>query len=628
MVLVLGQVWLLNRGLREEFLAIQQDGIRRELELAPLFLRGAAEDDESAAANDQPAAAPEQGAAVPEQGAAVPEQGAAVPGGGAGTADLDASALFLSRRIGYPVTLLDESGRVMGASSDLPFQMRGLVVPLEGTELQAALAGDVGFALRRGSGDVEVRMFGATRVRFTGRTFLLQVAAPLDGVRRAVRARIWTSTALVVPGLLLALVLTVLLGRAIARPLNTLSRRARGLAAGNFSRRMPRTLRIREVDELAGTFNRLAEELEGRYRSIEGERDEMQALIDCMGEAVIAVTEDARVLRANRAAIELLDFPDPVNFAPVGTLIRQPQLRSLLESAVVGPFSAREVTVGDRILLVSARPVDGGGAVVSFLDITEVRRLERVRRDFVANASHELKTPLTAMRGFAETLLDDDPPENLRREFLASIRANTLRLQHLVEDLLDLSRFESGSWMAKRDQLWVRRVVDGVRRDFADRLEERRVSLAQEGDALVLADDQGMEQVLKNLVDNAIRYSPEGGTITVEVVPGNDREVRVTVRDTGVGIPSSALTRVFERFYRVDPARSRAEGGTGLGLAIVRHLVQAMGGEVWAESELGQGARIVFTLPAAAGVEAGANGEAPRGEQSGGESDSFGLGSA
>ncbi len=550
------------------------------------------------------------------------------PGEGTPAADLDASAVLLSRRIGYPVTFLDESGRVVGASSDLPFQLRGLVVPIQGSELQGAQDGSVGFALRRGTGDVEIRMFAATRVMVAGRPLLLQVAAPLDGIQRAVRARLWRSAALALPGLLLAFLLTGLLGRAIARPLNTLSRRARGLAAGNFSRRMPRTIRIREVDELAGTFNRLAEELESRYRSIEGERDEMQALIDCLGEAVIALTEDGRVLRANRSAIDLLDFPDPVAFAPIGALIRQPLLRSLLESAVVHPFSAREVTLGDRSLLVSARPVDGGGAVVSFLDITEVRRLERVRRDFVANASHELKTPLTAMRGFAETLLDDDVPEKLRHEFLASIRSNTVRLQRLVEDLLDLSRFESGSWVARREELAVSDVVEGLRRDFSKRLEERGLSLRQEGDAVVLADGQGLEQVLKNLVDNAIRYSPEGGAITVEVTPGEGsaaleeggqgeaasrggREpvVQVAVRDTGVGIPSGSLTRIFERFYRVDPARSRAEGGTGLGLAIVRHLVHAMGGEVWAESELGQGARIVLTLPAAGGVE-GAEGVA------------------
>jgi two-component system, OmpR family, phosphate regulon sensor histidine kinase PhoR len=515
---------------------------------------------------------------------------------GLGEVGADSAASVLSRLLGWPVTFLDRQGRVVGASSDLPFQLRGLGVPMEGSELEGALAGEVGFAERRGSGDVEVRLFAAAPVTLDGQPLLLQVAAPLDGIQAVVRSRVVHSIALALPAALLALLFTALLGGAVLRPLHTLSRRARGLVAGNFSRRVPRTIRIREVDELADAFNRLAEELSVRYRALEGERDEMQALIDCMGEAVIALTDDARVLRANRAAVELLDFPDPVSLAPVGSLVRQPALRSLLEGAVVRPFAAREITLGDRNLIVSAQPVDGGGAVVAFLDVTEIRRLEMVRRDFVANVSHELKTPLTALRGFAETLLEDDLPEELRRDFLASIRANTLRLQRLVEDLLDLSRFESGAWVAKEEEVGLAPLVEDVWQGFAETAGERELTFATEGDAVVLADEAGLEQVLRNLLDNAVRYTPPGGAITVRVrTVGHLAEV--TVRDTGIGVPTTSLQRIFERFYRVDPARSRSEGGTGLGLAIVRHLVQAMGGDVWAESELGKGTSIIFTLP-------------------------------
>jgi len=212
---------------------------------------------------------------------------------------------------------------------------------------------------------------------------------------------------------LVALALTAYLGRALARPLQTVARRARSLSVGSLARRIPTTIPTRELRELVEAFNRMAEELESRHRSLGAERDEMQALIDFMGEAVLLLTEDGRVLRANQAAIDLLDFPKPVSLAPVRTLVRQPGLRSLLESAATQPFSSREVALGDRNLIVSARAVEGGGAVVTFVDVTEIRRLETVRQDFVANASHELKTPLTAMRGFAETLLEDDLPEDL-----------------------------------------------------------------------------------------------------------------------------------------------------------------------------------------------------------------------
>jgi two-component system phosphate regulon sensor histidine kinase PhoR len=564
-----GQALTTNRGLQEDLISVQQRELRRELDLVPLILR------------DLSTQAP------------------------------DSVARFLSRRTGYPVTLLDREGKVVGASAVLPFQLQGLVVPTAGTELQAALGGDVGFSRRRGSGEVEIRLFAAAPIVLGGDSLLLQVAAPLDGIRATVRARVQRTLLWALPTLLLALALAHLLANGIGRPVSTLARRARSLAAGNFSRRVPSSVRIRELGELAGTFNRMTEELQGRFRSMELERDEMQTLIDCMGEAVLALTEDARILRANQAAIDLLDFPKPVHFAPVGTLVRQPELRSLLESAVAKPFSAREVTVADRNLLVSARAAEGGGAVVTFVDVTEIRRLEAVRRDFVANASHELKTPLTAMRGFAETLLEDEVPEDLRKQWLTSIRSNTLRLQALVDDLLDLSRLESGGWIARREVVDVAALARDVMTEAGAYAQDRGVSLETRGDGLAVGDEQGLEQVLRNLVENAIRYTPEGGRVWVEVGE-TGATVQVVVGDTGTGIPTSALTRIFERFYRVDPARSRAEGGTGLGLAIVRHMVHAMGGEVWAESELGQGTKIFFTLPGPVGEEETEGGEGGR----------------
>jgi signal transduction histidine kinase len=550
--LVVGQTLVLNRGLREDLITVRERELEGELDLAPSFFESL------------------------------------------GPVPLDSAAKAFAGRIGYPVTFLGNDGRVRGASSNLPFQRPGLVP--RGEEMQEAQqVGDVGFSRRRGHNDVEIRLFAVARVEMAGEQLFLQVAMPLDEIDLAVRNRIWNSLGLFAPALALALGFTLLLGGAIARPLQTVQRRARGLAAGDFSRRVPRSSRITELDELAGTVNRLTEELQARYRLLEGERDEMQALIDWMGEAVIALTEDGKVLRTNRAAIDLLDFPDPVPFAPVGTLIRQPALRTLLETAVVRPYAAREINLGDRNLIVSARRVEGGGAVVTFLDVTEIRRLEMVRRDFVANASHELKTPLTAMRGFAETLIEDDPPEDLRRDFLGSIRSNTLRLQNLVDDLLDLSRLESGGWVAREELVEVRGVVEDLRSGLQTKLSDRALTFSVEGNAFVLADEQGIAQVVRNLVDNAIQYTPEGGSIGVKIWEEGPL-ARIEVRDTGIGIPTAVLPRIFERFFRVDPARSRAEGGTGLGLAIVRHLVEAMGGEVWAESELGQGTGIFVTL--------------------------------
>lgn len=386
--------------------------------------------------------------------------------------------------------------------------------------------------------------------------------------------------------------------RAIATPLRSLTRRARAMSNGESPGLDSTGEWIRELQEFREAFDEMAETMTERTRTLESERNGAQALIDYMGEGVLSLTGDGRILRANEAAVALLGIPRPHAPAHVRTLGTNPALRSLLEQAVDGPFSSKEFFLGGRNLLVSARRAEGGGAVVTFVDVTEVRRVEEVRRDFVANASHELKTPLTAIRGFAETLLEDDPPEEVRKKWLASIRSNALRLQRLVEDLLDLSRLESGGWVARRETMDLGSLCEVVFEDLSTVAGERGVTLSLSGEALVVADKQGLEQVVKNLLENSIRYSPDGEVITVQIQEST-AFARVAVSDLGPGIPKWALPRIFERFFRVDPARSRRDGGTGLGLAIVRHLVGAMGGEVWAESELGSGTTVYFTLPLA-----------------------------
>lgn len=560
------QLWIGNNSLREELETLLIRELRRELELAPALIEEVS----------------------------------------AYRADLvpDSVARALSLRLGYPVTLFDADGRVVGASARLPFQEEGMVAGDDSPEIETALRGAVGFSRRRGTGEVELRLFAASPVDFPWGRGVLQVAAPLDEVNWAVRRNGLRILALTMVSLLAALGFSWAFAAGIVRPLRVMARQARGVLAGKTLRRPPSSGGLRELEEVAVAFQRLTEELQERTRSLEKQRDEVQSLIDCMGEAVLALTPDRRVLRANRAALELLDVAGPVSLAPAGTLIRQPELRRLLEEAMERSFVARQVAVGERQLLVSARPVEGGGAVVTLLDVSELRRLEAVRKDFVANASHELKTPLTALRGYAETLLEDDVPTDMRLSFLIAIRDNALRLQRLVDDLLDLSRLESGGWVARPREMEVGPVVNRLFTEFSALARERGVELLVEGEANVLADPQGLEQILRNLLDNAIRYTPGGGRVVVEIRAAEHRAV-VAVKDTGIGIPSASLPRIFERFYRVDPARSRAEGGTGLGLAIVRHLVTAMGGEVWAESELGKGTTLTFTLPLASAERVG-----------------------
>jgi signal transduction histidine kinase len=257
--------------------------------------------------------------------------------------------------------------------------------------------------------------------------------------------------------------------------------------------------------------------------------------------------------------------------------------------------------VHGRTLALTARPLGDGGAVLALFDLTDTRRLEAVRRDFVANVSHELKTPLTVIGGFAETLAMDDLSAEQRTKFVATIRSNTERMRRIVDDLLDLSRIESGGWRPVPVTVDARAIADEViaaARRFA---EEQEVVLAAAiaPDALALcADPTAVRQVLSNLVDNAVRYTPAGGTVTIFTRRAAEG-VWIGVRDTGIGIAAEHLPRIFERFYRADPARSREAGGTGLGLAIVRHLVEAHGGRVEAESQIGRGTVISALFPPA-----------------------------
>jgi len=516
----------------------------------------------------------------------------------ASDASPDALARDITRRIGYRVTFIDSAGVVLGDSYVEPGQLEAVENHADRPEVRGVLeAGEATAFAQRTSATVGVRLlYGARLVRLGGEQVILRIAAPLDEVERTVDR---VQRLITVAGLLamvLALAVAYWLSVVLGGPLSRLADQARELSAGNFSVRAPRRTGVAEVEDLAMALNRLTEELQTRLAELGRERDEMQALIDCMAEGVVALTEDARLLRTNRAARALLRLPEAAPYSPIGTLVRDPELRKTLEESVLQPISSREIHVGDRHLLVSSRTLDTGGAVTTFLDVSEVRRVEQVRRDFVANASHELKTPLTSIRGYAETLLEGEPPEDLRLKFLTSIRNNTVRLQNLMDDLLDLSRLESGGWLARPKPVSVATAAREAWEAYAGEADRRDIEFSLDADVKVLADARGLSQIFRNLMENALRHTQDGGHIHVAASSRNDGRAVVEFSDDGEGIPSRALPRVFERFYRADASRDRDAGGTGLGLAIVRHLVHAMDGEVSAQSELGRGTTIRFTL--------------------------------
>lgn len=518
-----------------------------------------------------------------------------------GSANVDSLARLITRRIDDRVTIITLDGVVLGDSYVEPERLSEVENHIDRPEVRGVLAGDsVSFA-RRTSATVGVPLlYGARLAMVAGEPRILRIATPLSDIERAVDS-VQGSVALIgLLTLVVALVGAYILSKAFTRPLVALADRAGRLARGDFTTRVPLG-RVAELHDLGRAFNRLTEELQARLSELARERDEMQTLIDCMAEGVVALNEDARLLRMNRAARALLDLHDPPHLAPVASVVRDEALRTALERSVSVEAQSAEIDIRGQNVLLASRALDHGGAVTTLLDITEVRRLEQVRRDFVANASHELKTPLTSIRGFAETLTEADPPEHLRRQFLESIRVNTLRLQRLVDDLLDLSRLESGGWAAARDDVLISEPVTEAW-ELVEAPPDSERTLQVEGDAVVLGDRAGLVQIFRNLLENAVRHTKRTGCIRVEVQSDEAAGVaRVAVVDDGEGIPLRSLPRVFERFYRADTARARDVGGTGLGLAIVKHLVGSMGGEVSAESTLGRGTAIRFSVPLARG---------------------------
>ena len=366
------------------------------------------------------------------------------------------------------------------------------------------------------------------------------------------------------------------------------------------------------VGNLNRSFNRMSEQLSMRIAALEEDRQQLRAILSGMVEGVVALDADQRILFANDRAVELLEFPTKT---PVGRrlweVVRRRPLLDLVRQALKRSEPCREELRSSdgssRSLTVHAARLPGEpprGAVLVLHDTTDLRRLERLRQEFVANVSHELKTPLTGIKLCTETLLGGavEDPDN-RTRFLEQIAAQSERLHLLILDLLSLARIESGEEQFEFEAVGVPAVVRACLDRHRARAEARRQTLglaAESGPpAVVWADEEAVEQILDNLLDNALKYTPEGGHIRVGWGQENG-QVWVEVADDGIGIPPADLPRVFERFFRVNKARSREVGGTGLGLAIVKHLTQAMNGSVQAASRLGAGATFTVRLPRAA----------------------------
>ena len=496
---------------------------------------------------------------------------------------------------GHRITLIDSAGRVVGDSEFDGPALQGLENHSNRPEVVAARENGMGSARRMSPSTGEEQLYvavkaphGFARVSVTTRTIEDLFARARSGVIAAGMI-----------SFLLAAILAALFSRAISKPITDLRDVTRSIAAGE-RRRYPALAAPGEVGDLADAIHRLAEQLETRLAALAAEQSILTALVETLNEGVVAISPSHEVVRINETGRRLLSIDRRLPFG-IDFLPREATLRNALLLALNGTATEpEEITIGDSTLSLTARPLVDGGAVLALFDLTPIRKLEAVRRDFVANVSHELRTPLTIVGGFAETLQEPDIPADKRADFARTIFSNTQRMQRIVDELLDLSRIESGHWQPHPQQV---RVEDAAREIFgrvAATAKSKGVSLDTTIEAeTIVADGTALEQILFNLVENALRHTGAGGRITIETA-GTDRGVNLIVKDTGSGIPPEHLPRIFERFYRADAGRSREAGGTGLGLAIVRHLVEAHAGNVTAESALGSGTTIRIFFPAGA----------------------------
>jgi two-component system phosphate regulon sensor histidine kinase PhoR len=406
-------------------------------------------------------------------------------------------------------------------------------------------------------------------------------------------------------GALLALAIAVVISLSAAqlasKKLLDLADVARKMAEGDLTVRT----RLAGSDEIVGlghALDQLAESLSRSLGELRTERDLLTGILSSMNEGVLMVGSDGRIVLTNPALRAMLLIAQDAIGKSVLQVVRNADLNRLIEAAAAGEEAELEIDLAGlrprRVLVRAVRLTDApAGVLAVFVDVTELRRLEAVRRDFVANASHELRSPLTTVRAAAETLATVQNDKKSAARFVELIQRNAERLATLIDDLLELSRIESRELHLQLEPLELTPIVDRTLSHHAHRAQLKHIRLAQEvsGVPPVRADRRALEHVLGNLVDNALKYCPDGASVKIDAAADKDR-VRVSVADTGPGIAPEHLPRIFERFYRVDAGRSRELGGTGLGLSIVKHLVEAMDGSVSVESVIGSGSVFSFTL--------------------------------
>jgi two-component system, OmpR family, phosphate regulon sensor histidine kinase PhoR len=508
-----------------------------------------------------------------------------------------------SQAAGARATIIDSSGKVLADSQSNPAEMEN---HSRRVEFVAALSGHTGENERR-SATLGIPFLYVAAPFTGGAVRLAYPLSDLENVQSQVHRQLfWGSLFACLIALLLAAATSVWTARRLQHIVDVAAR----IEQGDLRARVG-DHPLDEIGKVAAAIDKTAGQIELSFAAVRSSQRQLETLLNSMQDAVIAVSPDGLVRWANQPLNRLVSRRMRLN-APVVETIRDPDFLAAVKTATttreVSTARASSIAPG-RAFDVTAAPLPDGGIVAVLRDLTETERVEKTRRDFIANVSHELRTPLTSIQGYAETILDSIPQNSdSTREFMEIIRKNAARMARLTEDLLTLARVESGETRFETEPVAPIELLNDAEESFREIARTHGVDLqivdkqGQSGSVeslpQVLADREAIHQVFSNLIDNAMKYGRSGGRIELGATAA-DRGIEFYVRDYGAGIPSEHLPRLFERFYRVDKARSRESGGTGLGLAIAKHIMRAHGGSIRAESELTRGSTFLFTLPTA-----------------------------
>lgn len=531
---------------------------------------------------------------------------------------MQGEAQRIGRTLPARVTFIAADGTVVGDSMVSPGNLPSLENHATRPEVVAARQSGTGIARRYSHTLGTDMLYIAVRCRhpLVGTVRLALPLTEVDQQVAAVRRGTLLALLLALLGAVAAAVVTSLL---LGRRLNVIAAAARRYAAGDLTTPV-RDYGSDELGTVARALDGIVRELAGRVGELAADRARIDAILSGMVEGVVVVNGQGRVQLVNAAARAMLGVTDAATGAHFVESVRQPGVAALLSAALHGAqpdgLEIQAPRAAERRLIARAAPVaaaGGNGAVLVLHDITDLRRADQVRRDFVANVSHELRTPLTAIRGYVEALADEPLNAEDRARFLEVIARHASRMERLVRDLLRLASLDARQETLERAECPVQELLRGCAADLSPVIDSRHQHVevrVEPSAARINTDPAKLQDVLRNLVENAVNYSPEGSTIRLEATR-RERQLVVTISDDGPGIPEADLERIFERFYRVDKARSRESGGTGLGLSIVKHLVDLLGGRVWAANRPGGGAVFTVSLPldppataAAAGIPA------------------------